>query len=181
MPIIKKPLVVLSGCSGGGKSTLLTELAQRGYTTFEEPGREIVRSEVRTGGTALPHINPEAFAMRCIEKAIEYFEDAPLDQWSFCDRSVIDALSSLEYIGCMSPQRSDIAHAHRYAGIVFMTPPWPEIFETDAERTHGFEEAVAEYRRLCNSYPAYGYQTLLVPKAPVPERADFVLAALSDR
>jgi predicted ATPase len=34
--------VVISGCSGGGKSTLLAELARRGYRTVEEPGRRIV-------------------------------------------------------------------------------------------------------------------------------------------
>ncbi|MDE1007571.1 MAG: AAA family ATPase [Paraburkholderia fungorum] len=28
-------LVVISGCSGGGKSTLLAELAQRGYAEIE--------------------------------------------------------------------------------------------------------------------------------------------------
>ncbi|WP_273069065.1 AAA family ATPase [Thioclava marina] len=37
--------VVLSGCSGGGKSTLLAELASRGFETVEEPaGRSCCRS-----------------------------------------------------------------------------------------------------------------------------------------
>jgi predicted ATPase len=31
--------VVISGCSGGDKSTLLIELGRRGYATVEEPGR----------------------------------------------------------------------------------------------------------------------------------------------
>ena len=34
--------IILSGCSGGGKSTLLAELARRGFATVEEPGRRIV-------------------------------------------------------------------------------------------------------------------------------------------
>jgi predicted ATPase len=29
--------VVISGCSGGGKFTLLAELGRRGYATVEEP------------------------------------------------------------------------------------------------------------------------------------------------
>jgi AAA domain len=37
--------VVISGCSGGGKSTLLIELGRRGYATVEEPGRRIVKEE----------------------------------------------------------------------------------------------------------------------------------------
>jgi predicted ATPase len=31
--------VLLSGCSGGGKSALLAELHARGYHVVEEPGR----------------------------------------------------------------------------------------------------------------------------------------------
>jgi predicted ATPase len=42
--------VVISGCSGGGKSTLLIELGQRGYATVEEPGRRIVKDETLGAG-----------------------------------------------------------------------------------------------------------------------------------
>jgi predicted ATPase len=46
--------VTISGCSGGGKSTLLLELRQRGFATIEEPGRWIVVEELKRGGRALP-------------------------------------------------------------------------------------------------------------------------------
>ncbi len=42
--------VVLSGCSGGGKSTLLAELGRRGFRTFAEPGRQIVKEQTAIGG-----------------------------------------------------------------------------------------------------------------------------------
>ncbi len=38
-----KKLVVLSGCSGGGKSTLLSELSYQGYAVREEVCREIIK------------------------------------------------------------------------------------------------------------------------------------------
>jgi hypothetical protein len=38
--------VLISGCSGGGKSMLLIELGRRGYATVEEPGRRIVKEEI---------------------------------------------------------------------------------------------------------------------------------------
>jgi predicted ATPase len=63
--------IILSGCSGGGKSTLLAELARRGFATVEEPGRRIVIEETRNGGTALPWIDIEAFARRAIAMALE--------------------------------------------------------------------------------------------------------------
>ncbi len=50
--------VVLSGCSGGGKSTLLAELASRGVPTFVEPGREVVRAALAGAGGALPDRDP---------------------------------------------------------------------------------------------------------------------------
>ena len=39
---------MISGCSGGGKSTLQEELGQRGYATVEEPGRRIVKEQLQT-------------------------------------------------------------------------------------------------------------------------------------
>lgn len=43
-------LVAVSGCSGGGKSTLLATMARRDYTTMPEPDREVVREQLATGG-----------------------------------------------------------------------------------------------------------------------------------
>lgn len=56
--------VVLSGCSGGGKSTLLSALGRRGWVVVPEPGRRIVEEEQRGDGRALPWVDLAAFAMR---------------------------------------------------------------------------------------------------------------------
>lgn len=55
------PFVIISGCSGGGKSTLLAELQRRGYPVIEEPGRRIVEEQLGTGGHALPWLDMPAF------------------------------------------------------------------------------------------------------------------------
>jgi predicted ATPase len=62
--------VVISGCSSGGKSTLLAELGRRGHATVEEPGRRIVKQELAGEGSALPWVNGAAFARRAIELAV---------------------------------------------------------------------------------------------------------------
>ena len=62
--------VVISGCSGGGKSTLLSELGRRGYGTVEEPGRRIVREEMLGEGSALPWTDATAFARRSEERRV---------------------------------------------------------------------------------------------------------------
>jgi predicted ATPase len=45
---------------------------------------------------------------------------------------------------------------------------------------HGFEAGLAEYKRLEQVFPALGYKVIRLPKVTVPERTDFVFAALAD-
>jgi predicted ATPase len=173
------PFVVISGCSGGGKSTLLAELARRGFATVPEPGRRIVAEEMGAGGTALPWIDPAAFARRAIAMAIAdrvaaRGDGAPV----FFDRGLIDAASALEAI-TGEPVLRPLAEAHRYHARVFLAPPWPEIYATDAERRHGMEAAIAEYDRLCRDYPAVGYAVDELPRVSVAQRADYVLSRLA--
>ena len=54
----------------------------------------------------------------------------------------------------------------------------PEIFETDGERRHSLAEASAEYDRLLKTYRELDYETVILPKVSVEERADFVLRTL---
>jgi len=61
---------------------------------------------------------------------------------------------------------------------VFLTPPWPEIYVTDADRKHELTKALEEYDRLLEVYPSLGYEALVVPKASVEARAEFMLAQL---
>ena len=63
------PFVIISGCSSGGKSTLLDELARRGHATVPEPGRRVVREEQASGGTALPWADTRAFVDRIVALA----------------------------------------------------------------------------------------------------------------
>ena len=61
--------ILLTGCSGGGKSTLLKALGERGFATVEEPGRRIVAEELIRNGKALPWTDMRAFAGRAVEVA----------------------------------------------------------------------------------------------------------------
>lgn len=172
--------VIVSGCSGGGKSTLLDELALRGFAVVEEPGRRIVREEVQRDGLALPWIDPIAFARRAVKMALADRAAVDVgDDVVFFDRGLIDAASALQ---CLTGEQvlMSLGQVHRYHRRVFLAPPWPEIFSPDAEHRHSVEAAQAEYARLCVDYPALGYDLIILPKAAVTERADFVLEVLSN-
>lgn len=170
--------IIISGCSGGGKSTLLAELGRRGFATVEEPGRRIVAEEIRSGGAALPWVDAEAFARRAIEMALADRAAAPDDgRMVFFDRGLIDAASALEAM-TGEPVLRPLAAVHRYHRLVFLTPPWPEIYATDPERRHDLAAGIEEYERLCRDYPALGYEVDIVPRTEFSARADYVLSRL---
>jgi predicted ATPase len=173
--------VVISGCSSGGKSTLLAELGRRGHAVVDEPGRRIVRDELRSGGVALPWVDAAAFARRAIAMALaDRATAAALDGWVFFDRGLIDAAAALQHL-TGEPLLPTLAQSHRYHRRVFLAPPWPEIYTTDPERRHGFDAALAEYSRLLKVYPSLGYEIVVLPKVGVAERADLVLTTLAQR
>jgi predicted ATPase len=173
--------VAISGCSGGGKSTLLRELGRRGYTVVEEPGRRIVRLELAKDGSALPWVDPAAFLRRAIEMALQDRTAVTGARgWVFFDRGLVDAAAGLQHVTA-EPALQTLCQTHRYNRCVFLAPPWPEIYRTDRERRHSLDEALGEYERLCEIYPALGYEVCFLPKAAVQERADFVLAVLNER
>jgi predicted ATPase len=167
--------VVISGCSGGGKSTLLEELQRRGHAAVEEPGRRIVKEETARGGTALPWMDIAAFARRAIAMALQDREAAARHEgWVFFDRGLIDAAAALEHV-TGEPALETYGRVHRFHPRVFLTPPWPEIYAADAERRHDLAAAEAEYERLLAAYPRLGYEVVILPKVGVVARADFIL------
>ena len=172
--------VVISGCSSGGKSTLLAELGRRGHAVVEEPGRRIVGEELRARGSALPWVDATAFLRRAVAMALaDRVSGAALDGWVFFDRGLVDAAAGLQHL-TGEPVLAAVGRSHRYHRHVFLAPPWPEIYVTDRERRHGLDAARAEYSRLLEAYPSLGYELVILPKVGVTERADFVLSALAD-
>ena len=146
--------IAISGCSGGGKSTLLGALARRGFATIAEPGRRIVES-----GGPMPWDDLAAFARRAIELALADLEaSSSLPGPVFFDRGLIDAAVALEH----ATGESTPGLANRYDR-VFLAPPWPEIHGTDSTRRHGMDEALAEYARLEAAWPMLGYTVTLLP------------------
>lgn len=170
--------VVISGCSGGGKTSLLEKLARRGFRTVPEPGRRIVREEMSGAGKALPWVDMTAFARRALELAAQDLAGVQeIAGWVFFDRGLIDAAVA------MSAATETLLTEHlkqhpTYHETVFLVPPWPEIYVQDAERPHSFEEAVSEYARLRAAYPSLGYRVVELPKVSVEARAGLVLSTL---
>ena len=164
--------ILITGCSGGGKTTLLDELATRGFRTVAEPGRRLIARGI-TPWDDLGEFLTEAVAMSRADLA----RHAGISDPVFYDRGLIDALA-----GLARSNRATVAHAlgeqRPYADGVFLAPPWPEIYAEDSMRRHGFDAAHDEYEHLAELLPKLGYSPFALPKLPVGDRADFVLATI---
>jgi predicted ATPase len=173
--------IMLSGCSGGGKSTLLTALERRGFPVFEEPGRQIVKEQQFLEGNALPWANPLQFVELLVSRSIhQMMVAARLNQRSFFDRGIVDAISFLQHLSLPIPLYLENAvKLLRYHRRVFVAPPWQEIFVADAERRHSFDEAKAQYSSLLRTYEGLGYNLVELPKIDVESRVEFIVGQLA--
>jgi len=165
--------VMISGCSGGGKSTLLVELARRGYAVVREPGRRII-AEVRAGeGGALPWDDAAGFARRALEMSVMDFRAA--SGLTFFDRGIVDAAVAVMAAGGERPVSA--IDGMRYDRL-FLAPPWPEIYVNDEDRRHSLDKALLDHERVRHAYLDAGYVPVVLPRDTVAARADFVLAEL---
>jgi predicted ATPase len=172
--------VVISGCSGGGKSSLLRELSNRGYRVFAEPGRQVVREQNFIDGDGIPSKDAYKFAELCVSRSMHnMISAATTTTYVFFDRSIIDNFNGLEQMKGGAPAHiRKAAHTFRYSKKVFIAPPWPELFRNDAERIHSYADAVAEYETLLPTYQRMGHELVLLPKVSAPARVDFILGEL---
>ncbi|MCZ6643915.1 MAG: AAA family ATPase [Gammaproteobacteria bacterium] len=168
-------LIVISGCSGGGKSTLIRELANRGYDAQPEAGRQIVKEQMHIGGDAVPWTDRAKFTELCVSRSMYLYNNArPSGKPAVFDRSIIEFASGFAALGLAVPQSlAEAVKRYRYAKRVFFAPPWEALFVNDEERRHSFAAAQAEYESLIRGYQSYDYEIVVIPKTSVSERADF--------
>ncbi|MGR3514278.1 MAG: AAA family ATPase [Paracoccaceae bacterium] len=165
--------VVITGCSGGGKSTLLAELERRGHAVVAEPGRRVIAAERAQGGTGFPWDDARRFADLAFWMAVGDHATATA-ALTFFDRSALDQAAWYARAGLVPPDTMPDYHP-----TVFLAPPWQELFHQDADRRHDFETAQQEYNDLCDRLPGWGYTCHVLPETTVSARADFVLATLA--
>lgn len=169
---------VVTGGPGAGKSTLLNELTHRGYSYIPEGARRIIQEQVRSGGDAVPWGNIARFKELMLAYDCAMYEQAlkSSDEIIFFDRSVLDLVVYDRLTGTQSsPLLCQALKKMHYNKIVFLLPPWQEIYCNDVERKQTWHEAIDAYNEVVNVYQEYGYDLIEVPKMNVAERADFAI------
>lgn len=172
-------LYILTGGPGGGKTTVLKELARRGLLTVPEIARQIIQEQVQADGTALPWADQELYARLMLERSIQSFEEQHPDELAFCDRGIPDTLCYLHLIRSDDREAAAASATYRYASRVFFAPPWETIYIKDSERKQDFSEALRTAELMAAIYRECGYRVIELPLASPAERADFILQCVN--
>ena len=173
-------LYIVSGSPGAGKTTLLLELQKLGYAHAPEAARQIIQEQASAGGNALPWADRHAYTQMMLQRSVElYLQYTPAAQITFSDRGIPDTFCYARLIGLADSESIESAcRQYRYAPMVFLAPPWQEIYQTDSERKQDFDEAVRTFALMSEVYRELGYGTIEIPKLAPAERACFVLERL---
>ncbi|WP_339113754.1 AAA family ATPase [Thioclava sp. GXIMD2076] len=169
---------VVTGGPGAGKTSLITELARRGFHTIPESGRAIIFEELQRGGDALPWADRLAYAERMLEQDLRaYSATQALSGAVIFDRGIPDILGYLTLCGLpVPPHVAAAAKSARYNRRAFLVPFWDKIFTQDSERKQTRAEAEATCAVIRETYTALGYQITELPRADITTRADFICA-----
>ena len=172
--------IILTGGPGGGKSSVLEALRSRGYLCIDEVARDLIKKEVALDGDALPWKDVAKFRDRMFQEQMKVYEAVDHGGIVFFDRGLVDCLAYSRLIDVEIPEEmKKLSQDNRFHELVFVTPPWEEIYRNDEERKQTFQEAIETYNQIIATYREYGYQTIDLPKVSVEKRADFILETLS--
>lgn len=171
---------IITGGPGVGKTSLAEKLSNAGYGVIAEDARRIIKQQVDAGGEALPWKNKAQYLQLMLAASIESYLKAVSekpDAITFFDRGIPDSLCYATMNGLdLSASITKTAEDLRYNQTVFILPPWPEIYQTDAERKQNWEEAESTYHAMKRTYETQCYNVIEVPKIAVEERKLFILS-----
>lgn len=167
--------IVITGAPGTGKTTLMQLLKDEGYAVHPEMARQLIREQQANDGTALPWKDHRTFGRELFQRQVGQYRGALEGQVNFFDRGIPDNLAYLRRDGLPAPDLERQARKYPYFPKVFLTPPWKDIYDQDAERWEDFELMLAIDAALRAIYFEYGYQIIEVPRMAAEDRLDFVL------
>jgi predicted ATPase len=168
---------VITGASCSGKTTLIDQLADKGFQTVPEVGRQYFKRELAKGRT-IDEIREDRVTLtsQLYEMWVELLSGLRAAEVTFLDRGLPDSLAFYRYAGMNPNEILSDCFEHRYAS-VFMLNRFP--YKRDGVRAG--DDAYAAYFESWASrdYDALGYNVVWVPVLPPKERLAFVLERLS--
>ncbi len=178
---MKPRKIVITGGPSTGKSTVIKELQDRKYHCFDEVSRDIIKKAKQEGIDQLFLEDPLLFSRLLLEgRKKHYYEAEKIDApFVFFDRGIPDVNAYLKFVKQEIPDEFEkVTREHPYDKLVFIMPPWQEIFTGDEERYEDFNQAQLIHNKLVNYYKELDYYLVFVPFGPVEKRVDFILKSI---
>lgn len=144
---------------------------------MHEISREVTRKAQEEGIEQLFLINPILFSEKLLEGRLAQFEAAEecSAETLFYDRGMPDVTAYMDFVQTHYPVNFEDTCLENKYDVVFVLPPWKEIYIQDNERYESFEQAENLFQFLKEGYKKYGYEVYEVPTASIQSRVEYIL------
>lgn len=169
--------IVITGASCSGKTTVIDLLAEGGYQTVPESGRQYIDGELAKG-RKIGEIREDPGLVRTIFDLMVQTEDRlPVDEIYFLDRGLPDAFSFLRFNG-INPNEVILDCIKYHYASVFILDRLPYI--RDGVRVADDDTAAYYEKWLLSDYKSLGYEAIRVPVLPSKDRISYILENISE-
>lgn len=167
---------VITGAPCSGKTAVIGQLEQRGYTVVHEVARAYIDAVLAQGKT-LEEVKADewAFERHILMAKVKLEAGLARDDIVFLDRAVPDSIAYYRLCGLDPAEPRQKSRTVRYRKIFLFERL---TFLTDPVRSEDEKTADRLGRLIEESYQSLGYKLIHVPLASVTERTEFVLARL---
>jgi len=178
---LKPKRIVITGGPGTGKSSVINTLESYGYPCLHEVSRDVILQARKEGYEQLFLEKPLLFSELLLEGRVNQFHEGLefKNKAVFYDRGLHDVLAYLHYVGENYPEEMQIVCKSYTYDLIFILPPWEDIYTPDNERYESFEEAKQIHYYLEGAYKNYSYSPIEVPKCSIEERVAYILDKVS--
>jgi len=169
---------VVTGAACSGKTTLIDQLADKGFQTVQETGRLYIEREMAIGRTIdkIRDNQADERSMKDLQLRTELGLQA--EDVAFLDRALPDSFAYYRVVGLNPNEFLAECFRHRYASVLILDrlPLQQNGVRTEDDAFAGFLD-----EWLANDYSALGYPIMRVPVLSPEERLAYVLERLSER
>ena len=161
--------IVLTGGASCGKTSVLEELKNKGFTVVTETATGVLRE---FAGKDFQTIQVEIF-----KRQLEKEKNAKGDL-IFFDRSALDCLTYTRLFIDPWPEEVDESLIEHKYDEIFLLDKLPFV-QNDVRIESGDEQAQEVHNELIKDYKKRGYSPVLVPVMDIEKRVEFILEKLS--
>lgn len=169
---------VITGAPSSGKTSVINELAKRGFAVRNEVARELIELGISRGRT-LEQIRHDATSLQkdILQTALAREMGLDPEKLLFLDRGLPDSITYFRRAGIDGIEARAASYLYQYRA-VFIFDRLPVV--KDAVRNEDDRIAGEIDRALEADYKSLGYTPIRVPVVPVSERTEFILKKVAE-